>query len=677
MPAPIDAIVEVRGISKIYGDAEALRGIDLDFPRGKLTSLLGPSGCGKTTLLKIIAGLVEADAGTIAVDGKTVSGPGPERAFVFQDFALMPWATVLRNVAFGLELRGMAKAEREEIARHYIAEVGLAGFEDKYPHELSGGMRQRVGLARALAVDADVLLLDEPFSAVDEQNRRKFQEDLIRLRTNQQQDLHLRHPFDRGGGLHLRPHRAPVAAAGPGFADHRAGHRPLRRPRAHPPRQALSRYGRGDLAGAQAICGLRPGMTLFGYRVPMMASLLVWCVLWEIVGRLDLIFLLPPFSEVLAAAVDLVQTPSWQSATVTTLRAFVIGMALSIVVGVPLGILMGRVKIADELLGMWVNIFSSAPLSALVPVLMILFGFGEKTIVAAVFLFAIWIIVLDTRAGVRHISPSLIEMARSYGATRRALYVKIILWAALPEILAGIRLGLIRGVKGVVIGQLLVAIVGYGALFETFSRNFRMAEFWALTIILFAFALLIAELIERARSQGRILRRSKTMTIHRRGRELRHRTDRTSRPFPWRSPTRLFPVHRVYCVGRNYAAHAVEMGHDPNKEPPFFFQKNPDNLDTERRISLSAGLQRRPSRDRDGRGAEERRQGHPGRKGARLRLRLWRRPRHDAPRPAGKGQGHGPPLGGRQGVRSVGALLARWCRRARSAIPTTARSGLT
>ncbi|MCB5177638.1 MULTISPECIES: ABC transporter ATP-binding protein [Microvirga] len=179
--ATTDAVVEVRGICKKYGEVEALRNIDLDFPRGKLTTLLGPSGCGKTTLLKIIAGLIEPTSGEVRVSGRPVSGPGPERAFVFQDFALMPWATVMRNVAFGLELKGMGKAERQAIASKYIAEVGLSGFEDKYPHELSGGMRQRVGLARAFAVNAEVLLLDEPFSAVDEQNRRKFQEDLLRL----------------------------------------------------------------------------------------------------------------------------------------------------------------------------------------------------------------------------------------------------------------------------------------------------------------------------------------------------------------------------------------------------------------------------------------------------------------------------------------------------------------
>jgi NitT/TauT family transport system ATP-binding protein len=165
-----------------YQAVEALRCSYLVIPRGKLTTLLGPSGCGKTTLLKIVAGLVKPDAGEVRVGGSVIHGPGPDRAFVFQDFALLPWATVLRNAAFGLELRGMPKRERNEVASRYIAQVGLSGFENKYPHQLSGGMKQRVGLARALAVNADVLLLDEPFSAVDEQNRRKFQEDLMNLR---------------------------------------------------------------------------------------------------------------------------------------------------------------------------------------------------------------------------------------------------------------------------------------------------------------------------------------------------------------------------------------------------------------------------------------------------------------------------------------------------------------
>ena len=177
-----DTAVEVKNIGKIYGgNVEALRDVSLAFPRGKLSTLLGPSGCGKTTLLKIIAGLIPANGGEVWVNGRKVDGPGPERAFVFQDFALLPWATVLRNVAFGLELRDMPLAERNEIARRHIAEVGLTAFEASYPNQLSGGMRQRVGLARALAVNADIILMDEPFSAIDEQTRRKFQEELLDL----------------------------------------------------------------------------------------------------------------------------------------------------------------------------------------------------------------------------------------------------------------------------------------------------------------------------------------------------------------------------------------------------------------------------------------------------------------------------------------------------------------
>lgn len=174
--------VRVDEVSMLYpGGTQALRNVSIDFPGGKLITLLGPSGCGKTTLLKIIAGLQRPTSGSVEVNGERIDGPGADRALVFQDFALLPWATVIRNVAFGLELQGMPRHERYAIAQKYIGEVGLAGFEDKYPHELSGGMRQRAGLARALTVNTDVLMMDEPFSAVDEQMRRKLQEDLLAL----------------------------------------------------------------------------------------------------------------------------------------------------------------------------------------------------------------------------------------------------------------------------------------------------------------------------------------------------------------------------------------------------------------------------------------------------------------------------------------------------------------
>jgi NitT/TauT family transport system ATP-binding protein len=187
-------IVEVKNVSKTYDtgrgeETQALRDVTLSFPAGQLSTLLGPSGCGKTTLLKIIAGLIPRNAGEVLVNGKPVDGPGAERAFVFQDFALLPWADVLRNVAFGLELRGTPRPEREEVARKYIAEVGLKGFEHRYPAQLSGGMRQRVGLARALTVNADIILMDEPFSSVDEQTRRKFQEDLLDLLRHHQKTV--------------------------------------------------------------------------------------------------------------------------------------------------------------------------------------------------------------------------------------------------------------------------------------------------------------------------------------------------------------------------------------------------------------------------------------------------------------------------------------------------------
>jgi NitT/TauT family transport system ATP-binding protein len=155
--------------------------IDLQIPAGQFVCIVGASGCGKTTFIKMIDGLTSVSAGAIKVDGKQVSGPGPERGFVFQNDSLFPWRNVRDNILFGLEMRGKPRAEAVRDSEEMIKLVGLAGFADHYPHELSGGMRQRVNLARALAVDPDILMMDEPFAALDAQTREIMQRELLKI----------------------------------------------------------------------------------------------------------------------------------------------------------------------------------------------------------------------------------------------------------------------------------------------------------------------------------------------------------------------------------------------------------------------------------------------------------------------------------------------------------------
>ena len=165
--------IRVEGLTVAYekpggaGTFVAISNANLDVARGTFVTIVGPSGCGKSSLLLTIAGLVQPASGCVLVNGKPVSGPGRDRAVVFQDFALMPWRTVLDNVRFGLELQRWSGEDLTERARRYVELVGLKGFEHYHPHPLSGGMRQRVGIARAFAVDPEILLLDEPFGSLD------------------------------------------------------------------------------------------------------------------------------------------------------------------------------------------------------------------------------------------------------------------------------------------------------------------------------------------------------------------------------------------------------------------------------------------------------------------------------------------------------------------------------
>jgi NitT/TauT family transport system ATP-binding protein len=193
--------LELSAISMLYTRRgrrfEALRNISLEVEPGEFISIVGASGCGKTTLLRIVDGLILPTRGEIRVDGRAVSTPGPDRGFVFQQDALFPWRTVLDNVIFGLEVQGTSKREARERADALIHLVGLAGFEQHFPHELSGGMRQRANLARALTIDPDILLMDEPFAALDAQTREIMQAELLRIwRSNRKTVLFVTHQID-------------------------------------------------------------------------------------------------------------------------------------------------------------------------------------------------------------------------------------------------------------------------------------------------------------------------------------------------------------------------------------------------------------------------------------------------------------------------------------------------
>jgi NitT/TauT family transport system ATP-binding protein len=179
------AQIELIGASKTFGSRAASRlaldQVSLSVKAGQTATVIGPTGCGKTTILNMVAGFLPVSGGEIVVDGRAVSGPGPDRGVVFQSHALFPWKTVLENVAFGPKMRGVAPKEREAIARDYLALAGLSHAADRYPNELSGGMQQRVGVVRALANEPAVLLMDEPFASVDAQTRMTLQEELTRI----------------------------------------------------------------------------------------------------------------------------------------------------------------------------------------------------------------------------------------------------------------------------------------------------------------------------------------------------------------------------------------------------------------------------------------------------------------------------------------------------------------
>jgi len=214
MPDGVKIIVDHASKLFLEGSVVAFRNVDLQIRNREVLCVVGPSGCGKTTLLRCIGGLLAPSSGQVLIDGQVVARPREGVAIVFQHFGLLPWKTVVDNVAFGLRIAGTPAAVIAERLRHYIGLVGLTGFENHYPYQLSGGMQQRVGLARALAIDPEILLMDEPFASVDAQTREVLQEELLQLHERERKTmLFITHSIDEAIIL---GDRVAVMAARPG-----------------------------------------------------------------------------------------------------------------------------------------------------------------------------------------------------------------------------------------------------------------------------------------------------------------------------------------------------------------------------------------------------------------------------------------------------------------------------
>ncbi len=225
-------------------------------------------------------------------------------------------------------------------------------------------------------------------------------------------------------------------------------------------------------------------------------SLIFWAGVWEFTGQMGWMTLLPPLSAIWFAFAELLEQSAFWDAFAMTARTFSIGLGLSIVVGIPIGILMGISKRADKILSIWVNLFLSAPITAVIPALMPILGIGDATVIATVILFSIWVVIIDTQAGVTHVKDSLVEMGQIFGCSRLKIIFWIVIPSAMPEIITGVRLSVVRAVKGVIVGQIVIALIGFGGLFNTYLSYFLMERFWALIIVVFIMSFTIIGLVE-------------------------------------------------------------------------------------------------------------------------------------------------------------------------------------
>ena len=490
------------GLSKEYatvrGATSALDDVSLRVADNEFVCVVGPSGCGKTTLLKVIAGLVRPTSGVVSFDGG--AGDRPPATLVFQEHGVYDWMRVVDNVAFGLEALGVPRNERRNRAGALIDRMGLGDFADAYPYELSVGMRQRVGIARAFLTGSRNLLMDEPFGSLDAQTKLVLQQDLLRLwEENRTSVLYVTHDVEEAVAL---GDRVIVMTGRPGrIRETIEVSRP--RPRSIGPGidggaqpeahvwTLLAEEARAQIEGrgtAEPSLHKRASKRRVPEWWPAPAFIVAVLGLWEAASRAGLISKLyfPPPSVIWTTLRGLVaHTGLLHDARLTALR-LAVGLVLGFPLALCLGWIMGWSRRTRAAIDPLVAAVHPLPKIALLPLIMVVFGIGELSKVIAIAVGVFFPLVITATTGVKQISGINFDVARNLGLTRLRTFVRVVVPGSLPVVMAGVRVAVNIGVLVTIAVELLAANRGLGARLWLGWETFRPEQIWAILVVLAA-----------------------------------------------------------------------------------------------------------------------------------------------------------------------------------------------
>ena len=532
--------IELRGTSKAFRTPSgalhtAVRDLDLVVERGEFVAVVGPTGCGKSTTLTLVSGLEEPTEGEVLVAGEPVRGIGEKIGFVFQQDAVFPWRTVLSNVMAGPRFRGVPKAEARQRAREWLARVGLAAFEDRYPHQLSGGQRKRVALAATFVNDPELLLMDEPFSALDVQTRALMSDELLELWSGTGASVvFVTHDLEESIAL---ADKVVVMTAGPATVKE-VFEIDLPRPRKveiGPAGAPVHRDLPGDLVLARRRgpdhpregcrgCRLRPSpwpsprperavrtvrrpgraprvnrrLLVHGTRVLLLVGLIG---LWEGLARAAVI---DPFNFSMPSKIwdqmsqwALHGTPQgslWEQIWYTLYEAL-LGWVIGVIAGVVLGIALGRIRFLADVLGPYIKVLNALPRIVLAPIFLIWFGLGPASKVASAVVLVFFPVFFNAFQGAREVDRNLVANSRILGASNRQVTLQVVIPSATSWIFTSLHVSFGFALIGAIVGEYIGATKGLGLLVAASQGTFNAAGVYAAMVILAVVALLAEGLL--------------------------------------------------------------------------------------------------------------------------------------------------------------------------------------